>query len=253
MRKLSALLIVKNESKHLPEVIDSITFADEIIAVDSFSDDGTFEILEADPRVRVVQKTFIDYPSQRNFCLDLASNDWVLFIDADERVSAPLSAEIKELLAQEELANGYQIYRQFYYKRKKLNFSGLQTDKALRLFNKTKGRYKSEKIVHETLDITPPIGILKHKLDHYFFDDYQVYRSKMIAYGKMRGRELYQQGKRYNLLTHYLKSAYKFLNHYLIRLGILDGKRGFIVSKLNALSVWERYKELRRLTLAPKE
>lgn len=253
MRKLSALLIVKDERKHLPDVIDCLDFADEIIAVDSYSKDGTFEFLQQDERVEVIQRPFTDYASQRNFCLQQAKNDWVLFIDADERVSKVLANEIKQLLAEPELANGYQIYRQFYYKREKLRFSGLQTDKALRLFNKNKGKYIPEKIVHESLDIAQPIGFLKNKLDHFFFDDYDTYKSKMIVYGRMKGLELRQQGRRYSWLTKVLKSFYKFLTHYIIRLGILDGKRGWIVSKLNALSVWERYNELRRLTLAPKE
>ena len=253
MRKLSALLIVKNEHQHLPEVIDRLTFADEIVVVDSFSDDGTFETLQADPRVQVSQRSFTDYASQRNHCLELAANDWVLFIDADERVPDSLAKEIQQLLKQEELANGYFIYRQFYYKRQKLRFSGLQTDKALRLFDRTKANYKPEKLVHEALDIAQPIGYLKNKLDHYFFDDYHTYRSKMIAYGKMRGQELLNEGHKYSWGKMVFKSFYKFLTHYIIRLGILDGQRGWIVSKLNALSVWERYKELKRLSLTPKE
>lgn len=253
MRKLSALLIVKNESKHLPDVIDTLSFADEIIAVDSFSDDGTYETLQADKRLRVIQHPFKDYTSQRNYCLSQATHDWVLFIDADERVSEDLAKEIQQLLKQNELANGYFIYRQFYYKRQKLRFSGLQTDKALRLFDRTKAQYKAEKLVHETLDIEQPIGFLKNKLDHFFFDDYQTYRTKMITYGKMKGLELSQRDASYSWLKKLFKTFYKFLTHYIIRLGILDGKRGWIVAKLNALSVWERYKELKRLSVLPKK
>lgn len=253
MRKLSALLIVKNERHHLPDVIDTLEFADEIIAVDSFSQDGTFEFLEKDPRVKVLQHPFTDYASQRNFCLTQANYDWVLFIDADERVPGQLADEIKDLLVQDDLANGYFIYRQFYYKRQKLRFSGLQTDKALRLFNKKKGSYKKEKLVHEALEIDRPIGFLKNKLDHYFFDNYNNYRQRMLAYGKLKGLELYNEGHKYSRLKHILKPFYKFLTHYIIRLGILDGKRGWIVSKLNAKSVIARYDELKSLSLAPKE
>ena len=204
------------------------------------------------PGILEQQKTN-PYQYQRNHCLQLAKHDWVLFIDADERVTDSLAQEIQQLLKQEELANGYFIYRQFYYKRKKLRFSGLQTDKALRLFDRTKASYKTEKLVHEALDIAQPIGYLKNKLDHYFFDDYQTYRSKMIAYGKMKGQELFNGGHKYSGLKKVFKCCYKFLTHYIIRLGILDGQRGWIVSKLNALSVLERYNELKRLSLAPKE
>ncbi len=253
MPKLTALLIVYNESKQLPAAIDTVAFADQIIVVDSFSTDGTYKKLQQDPRVTVVQKEFINYADQRNYALSLASNDWVLFIDADERIAEALKAEIQETIGLEKPKAAYYFYRQCYYYNQKLRFSGLQTDKIYRLFQKSKAKYITNKIVHENLEVQGESGSLTQKLDHYFFNDYGVYKAKMIAYGKLKGQELFNKGAHYYWVKALFKPWYKFITHYIIRLGILDGKKGYIISKLNALSVTERYKELKRLHLvAPK-
>ncbi|PKA83759.1 glycosyltransferase involved in cell wall biosynthesis [Ulvibacter sp. MAR_2010_11] len=253
MPKLSALLIVYNEIKHLPQVINNLSFADEIIVVDSFSTDGTFETLQQDKRVVVFQKKFEDYASQRNFAISKANNKWILFLDADERITEALKEEILQIIQTDTPKSAYYFYRQFMYKNKPLRFSGLQTDKIYRLFQKNKAHYNPSKLVHENLEVIGEKGVLKHKLLHYFYDDYNTYKGKMIAYGKLKGKELFQQGERYSVAKRYLKAWYKFLTHYIIRLGILDGKKGLIISKLNALSVSERYKELKRLqSLSPK-
>lgn len=253
MHKLTALLIVFNELDHLPDVIDSVAFADEIVVLDSFSTDGTYEALQNDPRVRVEQRSFDNYAAQRTHAISLAQYDWILFIDADERVSEALQKEITAILNGTTHKDAYYFYRQFYFKDKPLRFSGLQTDKIYRLFNKHKARYIKHKIVHENLEVDGQSGIFKNKLDHYFYSDYDDYRNRMVAYGKLKGKELFQQKKSFSLLKLWFKPLYKFITHYLIRLGILDGKKGWIISKLNALSVKERYKELRRLqSLSPE-
>ncbi|MBZ0325989.1 MAG: glycosyltransferase family 2 protein [Altibacter sp.] len=247
MSKLSALLIVYNEIKQLPDAIDTVAFADEIIVIDSYSNDGTYEALLNDKRVQVFQKKFGDYASQRNFALSKAAHEWVLFIDADERIPEVLREEIQQTLLGNPHIAAYYFYRQFMYKGKPLRFSGLQTDKIYRLFKKDRASYIPSKLVHENLEVVGESGMLKHKLLHFFYEDYETYKGKMIAYGKLKGKELFLKGERYSLLKRYLKPLYKFLTHYIIRLGILDGKKGWIISKLNALSVSERYRELRRL------
>ena len=253
MPKLSALLIVFNEARQLPAAIDTVAFADEIIVVDSFSTDGTYQTLQQDSRVTVVQRAFVNYAEQRNYALTLANNDWVLFVDADERISPILQAEIVQTINSEAPKAAYYFYRQCYYFKQKLRFSGLQTDKIYRLFRKSKAAYMAHKIVHETLEVQGQSGILNNKLDHYFFDDYNTYKNKMISYGKLKGQELFNRGARYSWLKATLKRWYKFCTHFIIRLGFLDGKKGLVISKLNALSVKERYKELKRLqSLAPK-
>lgn len=249
---ITGLIITYNEEKHIKSVLENIEFVDEIIVVDSYSNDQTIEIIKSFPKVKLYQRKFDDFTSQRNYALSLASNDWILFIDADERVTAELKKEIINTTTLETDISAYYFYRKFMYKNKPLHFSGWQTDKNFRLFKKSKCSYINERLVHETLQVNGKIGILQNKLIHYSFDEFSKYKSKMISYGKLRAKELYLKGKKYNLLIHIFKPLYKFLYDYIIRLGFLDGKKGIVICYLNALSVYSRYPELKRLYLENK-
>lgn len=245
--RLSAILIIYNEEDHLPDAITQLGFADEIIVVDSFSTDKTIDILKELPRVQIFQKEFKDFASQRNFAISKASGDWILFMDADERLTPRLTSEIKDTINNPDAAEAFKFKRQFMYKGKRLRFSGLQTDSVYRLFQRGKARYKVDRFVHEQLLVDGSTQTLNHKLLHYFYTTYEEYKSKMMAYGKLRGLELFEKGKRPNHFQRYVKPLYKFITHYIIRLGILDGKKGWDISYLNAVSVAERYREADRL------
>lgn len=243
--KISGLIITFNEEKNIREVIECLDFVDEIIIVDSYSTDNTVAIANTYPKVKVVQNKFVDFTSQRNFTLDLANHNWVLFLDADERITPPLKAEIIAELQKPETKDAYYFLRKFYFAGKAIHFSGTQTDKNFRLFKKDKAYYTPERLVHETLKVDGTVGILQNKLLHYSYDNYAIYKKKMISYGVLKGKELFQKGKRYNFFTHYLKTIFKFIKAFFIRLGILDGKNGLIISYLQALSVHHTYKSLK--------
>lgn len=245
--KLSALLIVYNEIAHINDVLANLSFADELIVVDSYSSDGTVEAIKKLDAVQLYQRHFDDYTSQRNFAIEKASNDWILFIDADERVTPALQKEIVETIVKPEADDAYYFYRKFMFCKKPLHFSGWQTDKIFRLFKKSRASYVAERLVHETLSVDGNIGKLKHKLIHYSYNDYESYKQKMLSYGRLRAKELFTKGKKPTLFHRIIKPAYKFVNHYIFRLGILDGKKGYIICYLNALGVAERYRELQRL------
>ena len=245
--KLSALIITYNEIGYIEKCIESVSFADEIIVVDSFSTDGTYEFLKSHPKVKVIQNPFENFTAQKSFTLKQASNDWVLFLDADEIVSNALQQEILETVSSGTNISAFWFYRQFMFKNEKLNYSGWQTDKNYRLFRKSNAKFSDCKIVHETLDVDGDSGILKEKLTHYCYKDYEDYKSKMLKYGRLKAIESFYKEKKYNYALMVLKTSWKFFNHYILRLGILDGKKGFIICHLNALGVLERYKELKRL------
>lgn len=133
------------------------------------------------------------------------------------------------------------------FNRKPLHFSGWETDKDLRLFKKDKAKYKSEKLVHETMDVNGSIGILKNRLIHYSYDDYEGYKEKMVNYAKLRAKELWLMNVRPNYYHLYMKPTYKFIYDYIFRLGFLDGIKGITICHLNALSVYVRYQELKKL------
>jgi len=245
--KISGLVITLNEEKNIEELIQNINFVDEIIIVDSFSTDRTIEILSKFPQVKVVQNKFENYTKQRNFALTLANNPWILFLDADERTTPELEEEILQAVQNPKAKDAYYTYRKFMFNGSLIRFSGLQTDKNFRLFRKDKAHYKKELFVHETLEVNGTIGILKHKLIHYSYSSYQEYKQKMISYGRLKAKQLYNKGKKPSFYHYYIKPAYRFLYAYLIRLGILDGKKGIIICYMNSLSVYVRYQELKKL------
>lgn len=245
--KLSVLIITYNEAKHLQELLPDLAFADEVVIVDSFSTDKTKEITCSFPKVRFLEKEFENFTDQRNFAIDQAKNDWILFIDADERLTPEFKKELLETVSGNPKHSAYLVYRTFMFQNQKLNFSGWQTDKIYRLFNKQKARYTQERLVHEKLTVDGSIGIMKHKIIHYSYADFESYKQKMLSYGRLKAQEVQRKDLNPNFFHFYIKPAYKFLYQYLIRLGILDGKKGIIICYLNALSIYERYQELKRL------
>lgn len=246
-QKLSALVITYNEVGYIEKCIDSISFADEIIVVDSLSTDGTFEFLSGHPKVEVVQRPFLNFTDQKSYALKLASYDWVLFVDADEVVSTPLKKEIEATINDENSCEAYWFYRKFMYQSQPLHFSGWQTDKNHRLFRKSKVRFTTKRLVHETLEVNGNSGKFKEKLTHYCYKNFDDYKGKMLHYGILKAQEELQKGKRFNYGKMWIKTVWKFLYNYVIRFGFLDAKRGVNVCYLNALSIHTRYRELRRL------
>ncbi|MFP7658234.1 MULTISPECIES: glycosyltransferase family 2 protein [Chryseobacterium] len=246
MINISGLIITYNEEKNIQEVLECFDFCDEIIIVDSFSTDKTLDIAKANPNVKIIQNKFEDFTKQRNIALDQAKNDWVLFLDGDERITPDLKAEIINELEKPDKKDAYYFYRKFFFAGKPIHYSGTQTDKNFRLFRKSKARYISEKKVHETLEVSGTIGELKNKLLHFSVSDYESYKNKMIHYGILKGQELSNKGKKFNLITQYSKTAFKFFKAYILRLGILDGKEGYQLSYLQALSTYETYESLKK-------
>lgn len=245
--KITALVITYNEIGYIENCLKSIAFADEIIVVDSYSTDGTYRFLLNQPKVKVIQHPFKNYTAQKAFTLTQASNDWVLFVDADEIVSPALQAEIKETINSDSEHAAYWFRRKFMYKKQHLRFSGWQTDKNYRLFKKSKARFSNNRIVHETLEINGSSAILRNKLVHYCYRDFENYKGKMVTYGRMKAKEALLKGKGFNPFLLFAKPTFTFIYNYVVRFGILDGTKGIIICYLNALGDWERCLELRKL------
>ena len=249
--KITALVITYNEIGYIENCLKSISFADEIIVVDSYSTDGTYEFLKMQSNVKVIQHPFKNYTAQKAFTLSQATNDWVLFVDADEVVTTTLQNEIIETV-QKTNHVAYWFRRTFMFQEKKLRFSGWQTDKNYRLFRKSKVNFSQKRIVHETLEVNGTSGILNHKLIHFCYRNYDNYRDKMLKYGQMKAKEALLKKKRFNILLLLIKPSYTFLYNYIIRLGLFDGIKGIKVCYLNALCDWEKYITLRKLELEQK-
>lgn len=246
--KITVLLITFNEEDNIKAVLENISFADEIIVVDSFSTDGTLELIKQNIAVKLIQRKFVNYTDQKQFALNQASNDWILFLDADERITPPLKKEILEVInLQGSEVAAYFFLRTFMFQKKKLRFSGWQSDKNYRLFRKSKAHFSSERIVHETLVVDGKSATLKNKLLHFSYKNYEDYKGKMLKYGKMKALEEEEKGNTAKWYHFIFRPFYKFFHHYIVRLGFLDGRKGIIICYLNALGVLARYKELKRI------
>lgn len=246
--KITALCITYNEEKNILDLLQDISFADEIIVVDSFSTDSTIELASSFPKVKILQRKFDNFTNQKNFAIEHASHNWIIFFDADERISDNLKQEILSITASKNnTKDAYWAYRKFYLKGKYIKHSGWQNDKAIRLFKKNKSRYKKDLFVHEKLSFSGQCGFFNEKLDHYSFQAYASYKQKLDLYAKLKAEELYKKGIKANFIHTYVKPSFRFIHHYIFRLGILDGKNGYLIAKMYAQHVHDRYKNLKNL------
>lgn len=225
--------------------LESLEFADEIIIVDSNSTDETVSLASKFEKVKIYQREFDDFSSQKNYAISLASNQWIVFFDPDEEITPLLKTEILSTLRNPK-ANAYYIRRQLYFMGKKISFSGFQTDWVIRLFNKNYCSYNGS-LVHETIQADGPTARLKTRLPHHTYKSYDDYIRKLDRYSGLQAQMLFEKGKKATYWHLVFRPMYRFLHQYLLRLGILDGKEGFILAYINAQSVFNRYVKLHLL------
>lgn len=250
--KISALLITYNEERNIEKFLEEAWYADEIVIVDSESTDRTAEIAQKHPKVRFIVRKFDDFTTQKNFAIDQAKNEWVTFFDADERIPKALIYEMLDEIKQDR-ADAFFVYRKFYFMQKYIKRSGWQNDKAIRLFKKSKNRYGEGRMVHELIDSKGTVRYLKNKLDHYSYFSVEEYDRKLTQYSILRAKELFKKKLRPNVFHFWVKPWFRFVHHYILRLGILDGREGYIISKLHAHSVFKRYLFLSKMWEQEKE
>ncbi|MCF6212673.1 MAG: glycosyltransferase family 2 protein [Flavobacteriaceae bacterium] len=240
--KITAIIPTLNEEIHIEDAIKSVSFADEIIVIDSFSTDATITLAKKHD-VTIIQRVFDDYSTQKNYAIDKAKHNWIYILDADERVTPKLREEILKQMKNPGDFVAFNAYRTFYFAGKKLNYSGWQHDKVIRLFRKDKCRYNG-RIVHERIDAQGEVGVFKNKLEHYTYRSFNHFIGKLNRYATLKAQILYKKNKRVTLFHILIKPPFKFFIHYFIRLGILDGFPGFIISVVLAYGVLARYIKL---------
>jgi (heptosyl)LPS beta-1,4-glucosyltransferase len=244
MTILVGIILTYNESKHITDCIESLRFCDEIVVFDSFSTDDTMT-LAMWAGVQLIQHPFTDYASQRNAALEAVSDvaDWVLFVDADERVSEALSQEVRAAIKQENVA-GFRIPRHNYIFGKLTKGAGWYPDYQLRLLRVGKARYDTTRPVHEVVQLEGEMGTLTNPLIHYNYQDAAQFAAKQRRYVAYDAKILYEQGVRakpHHLITQPLRH---FWWRYLTLKGYGDGFHGL---RLSALMAWYEYRKYRLL------
>jgi len=238
---ISAIIITYNEEKNIRDCLESLKWTDEIIVVDAKSGDKTAQIAE-ESGARVFSVEWQGYAKQKNYAQGMATCDWILSLDADERLTPELTKEIQEKLANSSFS-GYEIARKAYFLGKWMRYGGWYPGYVLRLFRRDKGRF-IEKEVHEYVEIKGKIGRLKSPLIHYTDDTLEDYFNKFCRYTTLAADELYKKGKRAHLSDILLRPIFIFLKMYIIRMGFLDGFHGLILAILSSFYVFTKYTKL---------
>lgn len=239
MTKISAIIPTYNEEHNIQAAIDSVRFADEIIVVDSFSTDRTVEIAEANG-VRLLQREYENSASQKNWTIPQASHDWIVLLDADERIDEDLKTEIQSIVKNGETSTvAYWIKRRNFFMGKEVRFSGWQGDKVIRLFMRDKCRYE-DKSVHAEVLADGPVGTLKNKLTHNTYKDIFHFLEKWDRYSTWGAQDRSRRGEKPGIYHFVFKPVFRFFQDYILKGGILDGLVGLIISALGSTSVFMR-------------
>jgi len=244
--KLSVVIITRDEELDLPGCLESVRGLDaEIVVVDNASSDRTTDIARS-AGARVHDRPFRDYASQKQAAVDLAAGEWVLSIDADERLSPALREEILSTLRRPpDGVAGFEIPFEVRFMGRRLRFGGLGGERHLRLFLRERGRFVGG-CLHEGIEVSGGVGRLSARILHLPYRDLDEYLAKMLVYTSNAASKRLAQGKRFTPLDH-LRPFWELFQRLVLRLGLLDGTPGIAWASLSAFHTWVKYLKLKEL------
>lgn len=249
MDKISAIIITKNEEANINDCLNSINWVDEIILVDAESTDKTAELAK-----KFTSKIFIHkwegFVKQKEFAVSQTSNEWILNIDADERISPKLKEEIIALIDKD--IDGYYLRRENYFLKKHIKSCGWDNDYQLRLVRKSKVRL-TDRLVHEGFAVDGKTERLENRLVHYTFASIEKTIGKINNYSSLRAEELYRKKKKiggFTIISHGLAAFFRF---FIVLRGYRDGVYGLIISLFNSITTFLVYMKVWELQTEAKE
>ncbi len=247
MGRLTVVTLTLNEERNIAACLETVRWADEIIVVDSGSVDRTVELARR-CRAEVLPVQWQGYGHARNLALEHATGDWVLWLDADERVPPGLAEEIRRIVdSGDSPVQGYEVARRAFFLGKWIRHCGWYPSRVTRLFRRGSARF-SESRVHERLLFEGPVGRLSQDLLHYTDDDLAQYFVKFNRYTTLAAQDMHAAGKRAGLVDLLTRPPFMFLKMYLGRRGFLDGLHGFVLCCLSAGYVFVKYAKLWELS-----
>lgn len=233
--KISVLITIKNEELHIRDCIESARqVADEILVADSGSTDASLDIVRSMPDVRMVEREFISYSDFKNWAIPQCSHEWILIIDADERITAELASEVLKLLKQDPEEDAFWIPRANYFLGHRIRYSGWGNDQVVRLIRRDACRY-FERPVHEAMNVASgKIGELKASMDHFTAWNLEHFIAKQNNYSTRGAAHLHSLGKKPSFVFTCVHAPFRFVQLYIFRRGFLDGYPGLMVCGIQA-------------------
>lgn len=245
MKRLSVIIITRNEEANLARCLESVRFADQIVVVDSHSTDQTVTIARRF-NAEVFTIDWNGFGHAKQFALDKATGEWVLSIDADEKLSTRLAAEIQNVIQSEQTVVAFDMPRLTNFLGRWIRHCGWYPDPVLRLFKRSQGRFTPD-IVHERVEIAGPVGHCRHDLHHYSYPNLEVYFEKFNRYTTDGARQAADRGEKAHLFDITIRPCVTFFKHYISKAGFLDGVEGLLISTLSSCAVFVKYAKLRQL------
>ncbi len=243
--QISVIIITKNEAANIRACIESVSWADEIIVVDSGSSDGTAEICR-ELGARVYEHDWPGFGAQKNRALSYAVHEWVLSIDADERITPELRDELIRVM-REDWQDGYYVPRLSQFCGTFIKHCGWYPDYVLRLFKTRKGRF-SDDMVHEHVILDGAADRLKNPLLHYSYLSEADVQRKTLQYAAAGAQQMFKRGKVATPVDAPLRAAWAFMRTYIFWLGFMDGWAGFRVAMMNATTTYLKYQQLKQMS-----
>lgn len=238
MLNYSIIIPTYNEQKNIERCFNSIDLSNDVIVVDSYSKDQTFNICK-NFDVHVIQNEFISHGKQIMYASKFAKNDWIFVLDADERFSCNLDIELKNLKTLNEF-NAFKIRRINYFSNVEIKHGTWKHDFPIRFFNK-RLCYYNDRLVHSSLVVKGKVGLLENTLKHYSYNSISDYIQKVERFSRCGARDLVNLGKKQSYLKVIFRSLFRFFKSYILYKGFLDGKYGFIIAILESIYVALKY------------
>ncbi len=240
--KLTIIIPTFNEERNIREAYASASWADEVMVVDSFSKDATPAIAR-ELGARVLEHEYVNSATQKNWAIPQSSHEWVMILDADERIPAALRDEIRAFIDSPGADAGMRIFRANHFMGKPIRHCGWQDDSVLRVFPRDRGRYMDRE-VHADVVLDGPVRVARNRMLHYTFDSFAQYMRKFDQYTTWAAGDRGRTTRRVGVVQLVLRPGWRFLKQYVLRLGFLDGRAGLIICMLSAFSVFLKYAKL---------
>ena len=239
---ISAVIITYNEEKNIAAALESVSWADELVVVDSNSTDRTIDIA-AEMGARVIVRDWPGFSQQKQFGVDAAANDWILSLDADERVTPQLRTEIEAIKSSNTPADGYRVPRLSTYMDREIRHSGWYPDRQLRFFDRRKGRWNG-RTIHESVEMGPDAKVAELAYDILHFSvESAAHHHKMIGerYAPLGARQMFERGVTTSHFRIAAAGPIAFVRSYVFKLGFLDGFPGFCIARFAAYHAYLKH------------